>query len=704
MKKKNVLMKAFITFVITILLTTSSTFFPAEKTKAVSSSDESDQMFISAEKLMEEISKNPSLKIVDLRETSEYIMGHVLGAYSIPFQTLFCGSCTQKQLETYINSSVVLYAENMEEAETARETLLKRGLLDVKILENGLRGWVEEGYPLSDDEKLMENSFRFVGVNRYAVMSYIPEPMGDPDPVDRDSYNNKELPAEFSWKNYGGKDWTTPAKQQGSCGSCWDFAAIAALESIIEIANFDPDLDPDLSEQYVLSCLPAAGSCSGGNSELAFKYIISSSKDGNYVNGIIPESCFPYKMNDDVLCSEKCEDWLDKIIPVSQTGYWNLDGDKEEDRFFLKNKLIDYGPLVVYMSATNDFANWGSVHHSPNSYYPDPGSVGSINHAVLLVGYKDDPNIGNGGYWVCKNSWGTSFGYDGFFNLEYGALNIDNHAVYVKVRQNVLNPIAGASGPYEGVVNETLEFNGYAIRGTPPYTWHWDFGDGSVSDEQNPKHVYKKAGNYTITLSVTDTNENTYTYTTYALIKNVEVNCFGPYVSKPGDVINFQCTVSGGHPPYEYLWDFGDGFFSNEQNPVHVYNETGTYDVRVYVTYKNNTGKDSTEVVVENKKPFIDLAYPKKGIYLGKFRILPFFRSVIIGGTLELKADVFDEESGVKKTEFYIDEVFRYSDYLPPYSFRTFYPPAPGRHEIKIIAYDNAGNKNQYMTEIWMFL
>ena len=82
----------------------------------------------------------------------------------------------------------------------------------------------------------------------------------DPDPKPAMSFD--DLPSQFSWLDYGG-DWTTPAKAQGNCGSCRAFGALGGLDASINIASGDPSLDIDLSEQYVLSCLGAAGGCNG---------------------------------------------------------------------------------------------------------------------------------------------------------------------------------------------------------------------------------------------------------------------------------------------------------------------------------------------------------------------------------------------------------------------------------------------------------
>ena len=225
-----------------------------------------------------------------------------------------------------------------------------------------------------------------------SVMNHFP-PMPDPAGA-APKPQVGTLPSEFNWRDHEGGDWTTSAKHQSIpklCGSCWDFAALGALEAVINIAYGNPDLDLDLSEQYVLSCLPAAGDCDGGSSNLAFRYIKSEEAEGNYVNGIIPESCFPYQTDDTVPCSDKCPNWENQLIPISDYGYWypNL----PSDRGAIKSQLMEKGPIVAYMPATDDFKTWGWSHHDSDDYYPDPGPVGDINHVVVIVGWKMDPNF-----------------------------------------------------------------------------------------------------------------------------------------------------------------------------------------------------------------------------------------------------------------------------------------------------------------------
>lgn len=315
----------------------------------------------------------------------------------------------------------------------------------------------------------------------------------------------KDTPSYFSWLDYEGKDWTTPARYQGNCGSCWAFAAVGGLEAIINIREGIAEIKPDLSEQYILSCLSKAGSCYGGDPYWAFHYIRSTEKDGNYRNGIITEDCMPYMASDTFPCQSKCIDWENYLVPISDYGYWIPDGSSQ-DRQRIKSQIMDKGPVVTYMMATDEFMEWGLKNHNSTDYFPYRPAR-SINHCVTIVGWKDDTNIPRGGYWICKNSWGSYWGYKGFFNIEYGSLLIDNFSiVWVEYDKNAYDwpPVADAGGPYVAKVGEEIVFDGSKSRDDSDEinSWNWNFGDGSTSKEKIARHTYSERGIYDIILRV----------------------------------------------------------------------------------------------------------------------------------------------------------------------------------------------------------
>ena len=267
----------------------------------------------------------------------------------------------------------------------------------------------------------------------------------------------KELPEYFSWKDHEGQDWTTPAKDQfefSLCGVCAIFAGIGIIESVIKIKENYTGFNPDLSEQYILSCLPNAGNCKGSCDFLMYELIIDTGPDGNNCNGVVIESCFPYVGRDaegysnrfiesnldPVPCSNKSDDWENYLVPLKTWGYMKIN-DTDDERDLIKQLIMDKGPIVSFFSYPMfplkwnnnlgfffniipfSFFYWGKMIHNQSSYFPASKTIfPNFGHAIAVVGWKDNSSIDNGGYWICKNSFGADWGYNGFVNLEYGIL------------------------------------------------------------------------------------------------------------------------------------------------------------------------------------------------------------------------------------------------------------------------------------------
>lgn len=125
-----------------------------------------------------------------------------------------------------------------------------------------------------------------------------------------------------------------------------------------------------------------------------------------------------------------------------------------------------------------------------------------------------------------------------------------------------------------------------------PTTWKWDFGDGATSSEQNPKHTYTTLGTYTVTLTASNkdgsdtTSKANLIVTTLAPVAEFKAD---RQVGKAPFIVQFTDLSKGN--PTAWVWEFGDGTSSYEQNPRHIYMREGTYDVRLTVT--NQYGSDT---------------------------------------------------------------------------------------------------------------
>jgi C1A family cysteine protease len=215
------------------------------------------------------------------------------------------------------------------------------------------------------------------------------EPMLTADPP------STGAPASVDWSYPS--NYVTPVRNQGSCGSCWAFAAAGALESYTLIKQILPGQDLNLAEQVLVSC-SGAGSC-GGSIGSASNYIRDK--------GLPLEGCFPYTATNN-LCSSACYTYQTDSYRVQNWAYVTTTSVSVEA---IKNALVTYGPLVTTMDVYSDFFSYRS------GVYAYASGAYQGGHAILIVGYDDAAQC-----FRAKNSWGTGWGEAGYFRIAYSAV------------------------------------------------------------------------------------------------------------------------------------------------------------------------------------------------------------------------------------------------------------------------------------------
>jgi len=149
---------------------------------------------------------------------------------------------------------------------------------------------------------------------------------------------------------------------------------------------------------------------------------------------------------------------------------------------------------------------------------------------------------------------------------------------------------------------------------------------------------------------------------------------------------------------------------NTENDGEYLWNTTGLEDGNEYliqisaVDEVGNTGKDiSAKFTVDNSKPSLAIEKPHLGkLYIFDREVLPILgQKAIIIGKITIVAQATDELAGIAKVEFYIDGEYKAEDTTTPYEW-TWEEKAFGTHTVKVIAYDNAGNKKSEEVEIFV--
>jgi C1A family cysteine protease len=233
------------------------------------------------------------------------------------------------------------------------------------------------------------------------------------------------LPASWDWRNMGGKNYVSAARDQGGCGSCVAFGVAGAVESHHRIEANQPADTVDLSEASLF--FVANRQCNLGDPN--YGWWVPSGLDAMQAEGICFEDNYPYR---DVNQVAQIPNGTVRTLKIR--GY-----DSTSDKALMKRWLVEDGPLVTAFTVYNDF--FAFFDTGSGVYTHVTGAVAG-GHAVCVVGYDDGQ-----GAWICKNSWGAPSAHpDGCFLIGYGQCGIDGR---MYVPQDVYDVYTVDAIPYD---------------------------------------------------------------------------------------------------------------------------------------------------------------------------------------------------------------------------------------------------------------
>ena len=164
------------------------------------------------------------------------------------------------------------------------------------------------------------------------------------------------------------------------------------------------------------------------------------------------------------------------------------------------------------------------------------------------------------------------------------------------------NPLSPSSLEVVQFNDTSIDVDGYVE------SWHWDFGDGNTSSDQNSTHQYGDNGTYSVTFRITDNGGETDEVLKYVTVINIPPNAnfiFSPDNPSTHDLIQFSdISFDPDGTIVSWHWDFGDGDDTTEQNPSCQYIDNGTYTVKLEVADDDGaTNFTEHNIIIGNEAP-----------------------------------------------------------------------------------------------------
>jgi len=253
--------------------------------------------------------------------------------------------------------------------------------------------------------------------------------------------------------------------------------------------------------------------------------------------------------------------------------------------------LVDGVPQELDNGGTSDWSTWSSGQTLTYQY------TGSAPGLIQIV------YTGGSGATVIASA---DFGFNPSGTLTTGPTGSATSTPTGNTTTPVPGPVANfTASPLTGIAPLTVQFTDLSTNA--PTSWSWNFGDGNTANStvQNPVHTYANPGNYTVSLTVTNSwGSNTRTKIKYITVNPLPSADFTgtPTAGSAPLQVNFSATSSG--TPTAWSWSFGDGNTTgaSQQNPVHLYTVAGNYTVSLTTTYpgSSNTTTKTNYIQVTN--------------------------------------------------------------------------------------------------------